>query len=139
MDFVKGIVILGVFAVGVFFLAGRFAHWAGMTLPEIERKIHAFKKQYCEWNKRKLPFEYPWPRLVTRLDQYEGATSWWRGCWFFFGNVAFGVAAFYKMESWNFLGLLLGGLFIVEMWLVKEYLVHQKRVFFPGIHTFYPR
>lgn len=137
MDYyAKGMTILGIFAIGVFFLAGWFSHWAGMWLPEIERKIHAFRKQHCGWNEgNKLPAEYPWPRLVTEYGYHEGAKSWWRGCWFFFGNVAFGVAAFYNMESWNVLGLLLGGLFIVEMWLVKEYLAHQQRFFCQDMKT----
>lgn len=131
----KGIAILGIFAVGVFFLAGRFAHWAGMTLFGIEDNINAFRARHYKLTEGKFPAGYPWPRLVTKLEEHEGATSWWRGCLFFFGNVAFGVAAFYNMESWNFLGLLLGGLFIAEMWLIKEYLAHLEQVFCQDMET----
>lgn len=133
--FVKGIAILGIFAIGAFFLAGRFAHWAGMNLFGIEDKINAFRARHCKLTEGKFPAGYPWPRLVTKLEEHEGATSWWRGCLFFFGNVAFGVAAFYNMESWNFLGLLLGGLFIAEMWLVKEYHAHLEQFFCQDMET----
>lgn len=133
--FLPGAMILIAFTVLAFLLAGRFARWAGMTIFGIDDKINAFRARHCKLTKGEFPAGYPRPRLVTEHDYHDGAISWWRGCWFFFGNVAFGMTAFYNMESWELLGLLLGGLYIAQMWLVKEYLAHLEQFFCQDMET----
>ncbi|TXI33705.1 MAG: hypothetical protein E6Q53_02625 [Candidatus Moraniibacteriota bacterium] len=71
------VLISSLYFIGTFVMAGVLAHWSGMGLYEIQRRIERFLRQYSPITET-FPSGYPRPALARDLERFEGSISWKR-------------------------------------------------------------